>query len=44
LVLDHFDTIAIKYWNEGEGGTYIIFNKTNVDPGQRNLYAENDSS
>jgi hypothetical protein len=44
LVLDHFDAIATKYWNEGEGGTYILFNKTNVSSGQRHFEAENDST
>lgn len=44
LVLDHFDVIATKYWNEGEGGTYILFNKTNVSSGQRHFEAENDST
>ncbi len=37
LVLDHLDAIATKYWNEGEGGTYIIFNKTNVSPRAKEL-------
>ncbi|VVB69384.1 Stigma-specific protein, Stig1 [uncultured archaeon] len=44
LVLDHFDVMATKYWNEGEGGTYIILNKTNVSPGEKHFEAENDSS
>lgn len=44
LVLDHFEVKATKYWTEGEGGTYTIFNETNVPSGQRQFEAENDTT